>query len=161
MADPNSHELSWQAPEFEHRPKTVSWYWATILISILLIALAVWQKNYFFAVFLVLAELMMLIWGSFEPPMVAFSLNQRGLTIGASKFYPFTDLKSWSADAQGFFDPDWPDIIIHFHGHLRMPTKIKVPVALLTEVEKFLRPRVKEEPFEPSFVDVIEKLLGF
>ena len=161
MALTPSRELAWQAPEFEHRPKTVVWYWATIGIAVLLLAGAVWQRNWIFAVFIILAELMMLVWGSHEPRMVPFSLNERGLTIGGSKFYPFTDIRSWSADTQGYFDPEWPEVILHFNDHFRLSLKIKSPLALLPEVERQFRAHAKEEPFEPSFVDLIEKLLGF
>jgi hypothetical protein len=154
-------KLTWQAPEFEHRPKTNTWYWATILIAILLLTLAIWQKNYFFAVFIVIAELMLLVWGSSEPPMVTFALDHRGLTIGGTKFYPFHDIKSWSVDSQGFFDPAWPDIFLHIHGHFHIGLRIKVPPAILEDVEERLRERVQEVPFQPSAIDVLEKLLGF
>ena len=153
--------IAWQAPEFEHRPKTARWYWISIIVSILLLALAVWQRNFIFAVFIVIAELMLMVWGSSEPRMVAFSLNDRGLTIGGAKFYPFSDIKSWSADSEGYFDPEWPDITLHLIHHFHTGLKIKVPRTMFLEVEKALRARAKEVPFEPSMMDVVEKLLGF
>jgi hypothetical protein len=126
----------------------------------LLLALAVWQRNYVFAVFIVIAELMLLMWGSSEPPMVAFKLDQRGLTIGATKFYPFSDIKDWSADSQGFFDPAWPDIFLHLKHHFHTGLRIKVPQVLLVDVEKILRAHAPEVPFEPTMIDVLEKFLG-
>jgi hypothetical protein len=161
MADNAHHELAWQAPEFEHRPKTSTWYWVSIIVSILLLALAIWQRNFIFAVFVVIAELMLIIWGASEPRMIAFSLNQRGLTIGGAKFYPFSDIKSWSADSEGFFDPEWPDITLHLVHHFHTGLKVKVPRAMFLDVEKALRAHAREVPFEPSMIDVIEKLLGF
>src|SRR3990167_8463140 len=53
MAD---FELSWEAPEFEFREKTVSWYWVTIIGAVLILALAVWQRNFLFGVFILMAE---------------------------------------------------------------------------------------------------------
>jgi hypothetical protein len=161
MTEDAHHGIAWQAPEFEHRPKTMAWYWISIIVAILLLALAIWQKNFIFAVFVVIAELMLMIWGSSEPRMIAFALNQRGLTIGGAKFYPFSDVVSWSADSEGFFDPEWPDITLHLVHHFHTGLKVKVPRAMFLEVEKVLRTHAKEVPFKPSMVDVIEKLLGF
>lgn len=161
MAHDDHHALAWQAPEFEHRPKTMNWYWASIAVSIVLLALAIWQRNFIFAVFIVIAELMLMVWGSSEPRMIAFSMNERGLTIGGAKFYPFSDIRSWSADSEGYFDPEWPDITLHLVHHFHTGLKIKVPRAMFLEVENFLRAHAEEVPFEPTMMDVIEKFLGF
>jgi hypothetical protein len=161
MAEPAAHELTWQAPEFEHRPKTALWYWVSIAIAILFLGLAIWQKNYFFGVFIIFAELMIFFWGSLEPRMVTFMLNQKGLTIGGKKFYPFSDIKSWSADKEGFLDPEWPDIFLQLNAHFHFGTKVKAPRTLLPEVEKILRTHAKETVFEATMIDVLEKFLGF
>lgn len=161
MADPAPHQLTWQAPEFEHRPKTVTWYWASIIVAIVLLIFAVWQKNYVFGVFVVIAELLLMVWGSHEPPMVAFTLTPKGLRVGTEKFYPFHEFKNWSVDAEGFFDPEWPDIFIHLKGHFHTGVRMKVPRPLLPEVEAILRDHAEEVPFEPSAIDVLEKFLGF
>ena len=154
-------ELAWQAPEFEHRPKTMRWYWISIGIALLLLIFALWQADYIFAAFVVIGEIMLLVWGSSEPPMVSFSIGAKGLTIGGRTYYPFTDIKSWSADSEGDMDPSWPDVVLHFNGHFRPPMRIKAPRPLLGEVENALRAHAKEVPFEPTFMDVLEKLLGF
>jgi len=161
MAHDPPHEISWQAPEFEHRPKTVQWYWVTIALAILLLGIALWQRNWAFAAFVVIAELMLMVFGSSEPAMISFSLGRRGLTIGGTTFYPFSDIRSWSADSQGFFDPEWPDITIHFKGHFHTGIRIKVPQAIFLDVERILRAEAREIPFKPSMIDVLEKLLGF
>ena len=161
MAEREHHAIAWQAPEFEHRPKTTAWYWARVVIAILLLAMAIWQKNFIFAVFIVIAEVMLMVWGSSEPKMIPFALNDRGLTIGGTKFYPFTDISSWSADAEGFFDPEWPDITLHLVHHFHTGLKVKVPRAMFLDVERVLRDHAREVPFKPTMMDVIEKLLGF
>jgi hypothetical protein len=153
--------ITWQAPEFEHRPKTATWYWVSIIVAILLLIFAVWQRNYVFAAFIVIAELLVLVWGSSEPPMVTFMLDEKGLTVGGEKFYPYRDIKHWSSDSDGFFDPAWPDIFLHLTNHFHTGIRIKVPQALFVEVEEALREKVTEVPFEPTAIDVLEKFLGF
>lgn len=153
--------ITWHAPEFEHRPKTAVWYWTSIVIAVALILIAIWQKNYFFALFAVIAEVLVLVLGSREPRMVQFKLDEKGLHIDGRKSFPFVEFRHWSVDAEGFFDPDYPDIIIYTSGHFHAGTHVKVPRALLPEVQEALRRNAKEVPFEPSSMDVLEKFLGF
>lgn len=154
-------DIKWEAPEWEHRPKTVSWYWASIIISILILALAIWQKNFFFAVFVLIAEILVMVWGSVEPPMIKFELNEKGLRVGKNRFFPMRQLRAFSADLEGFSDPNHPDIVLHFNGHFRPALRIKVPRAWMQEIRKEFRAHIPELHFTPSFVEVIEKVLGF
>lgn len=153
--------IRWEAPEFEHRPKTAGWYWATIAVAIVLLAIAVWQKNYLFGLFVVLAEIMLIVWAAEVPPRVRFELTERGLAVGKRKFYPLRELKSFSADIEGTFDPDYPDILIQFHHHFRPPLRIKAPMTWLPEIRRELKVHIPEEHFEPGMTELLEKYFGF
>ncbi len=153
--------IRWQAPEFDHHPKTASWYWATIAIAIVLLAVAVWQKIFLFALFVVLAEIMVIVWGSLTPGMIHFELTEKGLKVGNRRFYPIRELKSFSADIEGAFDPDWPEVIIQFDHHFRTPLRIKAPMNWLPEIRREFRVHIPEEHFEPGLADVLQKYLRF
>ena len=60
-------EIQWHAPEFEYRAKTMSWYWLSILLAVVILALAVWQKNFLFGIFVIVAEILILVWANREP----------------------------------------------------------------------------------------------
>lgn len=62
-----SFEIKWQAPEYEYREKTVSWYWISIVVAALVIAFSVWQKNFLFGFFIVIAEMLFIVWGNRTP----------------------------------------------------------------------------------------------
>ena len=49
-------EIIWQAPEFRYRHKDESWYWLTIMATAVLFLISLWQKNFLFAIFAVIAN---------------------------------------------------------------------------------------------------------
>ncbi|MDP3892652.1 hypothetical protein, partial [Nocardioides sp.] len=66
--------IEWRAPEFYYREKGVSWYWLSIIAAIVILSVSVWQKNFLFAVFVVIAEILMLVWAGRKPREISFSL---------------------------------------------------------------------------------------
>ncbi len=89
-------EIKWQAPEFEYYPKDILWYWMTIFIAIVILALAIWQKNFLFAVFIIIGEILILIWGSAEPKILDFEINDDGIFVGENKFYEWDKISGFS-----------------------------------------------------------------
>ncbi len=53
-------EINWEAPEFEYREKDVSWYWISIIAAAAIIAFSVWQRNFLFGFFIVIAEMLVI-----------------------------------------------------------------------------------------------------
>ena len=154
--------IAWEAPEFDHNPKGVAWYWISIIIAVSLIALSVWQKNFFFGVFIVIAEVLVLVWAGVEPPMIKFDLTEKGLQVGPRRYYPMREIASFSADSEGLFNEEWPDIVLHLRGHFRPAVRLKAPRRWLAEIREVFRThQVKELHFEPTFLDIVEKFLRF
>ena len=80
-ADKDTEFIKWQAPEFEYRPKDVSWYWLSLMAAIALIALAVWQKNFLFAIFIALAWLVITSLANRFPTIWEFKIDEKGLSV--------------------------------------------------------------------------------
>jgi hypothetical protein len=154
-------DIRWEAPEFEHRPKSANWYWATIGIAVAMLLLAIWQKTILFGLFIIIAEVLLIVWAAEEPKMIKFDLSEKGLKIGERHFYPMRELASFSADLEGSFDEAYPDIVLNFNHHFRPHLRIKAPMAWLPEIRRALRVHIPEKHFEPGFIEVLEKYLGF
>jgi hypothetical protein len=151
--------LEWEAPEYEHRPKSSVWYWGSITIAVLILAVAVWQKNFLFAAFVVLAEILMLTWGERPPRLLTFSLSEKGLTIDENTFYPLGNFKSFSLDRESH--EEWAGIVLFFESHLRPSILVHTPHAEAEEIAAALRKKVKEVPWEPTLLDSLERLFRF
>lgn len=152
-------ELTWQAPEFEERDRDVSWYWVSIIIAAVLVTFAVWQRNFLFGIFILIAEILMIVWAGREPRLIHFSISDRGIVIDERKHYLLNEFETFSADE--FADDDYADFMFHFKGRFHPPLQIKVPAEDASDLKKMLKQTLKEIPHEPSFIDSLERLIGF
>ena len=153
-----SFEITWQAPEYEHREKTVSWYWVSIIAAALIIAFSIWQKNFLFGFFIVVAEILVIVWGNRTPRMVSFTFNETGIQAEGGKLHSLNEIESMSVDPLG---GGWAEISFIFRAKLRIPFKAIFPENRLMELRSALKDSVKEVPYEPTVIDSIEKLLRF
>ena len=153
-----SFEINWSAPEFEYREKDVAWYWISIIIASILIAFAAWERNFLFGMFIVIAEMLLVVWGNRSPRIIDFTLTEKGLLIGERKLHPINTFESFSADE---LDEAWHEIIFSFKAKLKTPIRIIVGEDKLEEIKKNLKPLVKEVDHEPSFLDSLEKIIRF
>lgn len=152
-------EIIWNAPEFEHREKTLSWYWLTIIGAALLVGLAVWQKNVLFGVFVVIAEILVLVWAGREPRAIPFRINEKQFFIGPTTVYTLDQFQAFSLDSAS--EEELVDLVLHFKSKVRPLLKIKLPKATTSSVHEFLAARLEERAFEASLLDAVEKLLKF
>lgn len=155
----NPFELTWEAPEFEYREKGVSWYWTSIIIAALLIGVSVWQKNFLFGFFVVAAEILVLAWAARKPPIIQFTLNEKGVSIGARKFHAYAEMESFSIDETT--EQEWLDLYFQFRKRLRPLLKIRVPQARMAETQKTLAAFLPQAKHERSLLDVFEEFIGF
>ena len=103
------------APEFEHRPKSVSWYWISIIIAATVIAFAIWEQNFLFGIFIVIAEVLFITWGNEAPAMVDFALTDSELAIGDAKRYAIKLFENFSVSEQ---NEAWAELYLHFQNKM-------------------------------------------
>ncbi|HEX4104204.1 MAG TPA: hypothetical protein VHZ04_01865 [Candidatus Paceibacterota bacterium] len=153
-----SFEIKWEAPEFEYREKGVSWYWLSIIIAAIIVAFSVWEKNFLFGLFIVLAEVLFIVWGNRTPRMISFTANETSITIDDIRSYSFRNFETMSVDtpADGF-----AEMVFVFRARFKTPLKILFPAEHLAAFRANTKTILKEVPYEPTLLDSIEKLLRF
>lgn len=152
-------EIRWEAPEFKNPEKGVSWYWLSMIIAVVLLAIAVWQKNFLFGFFIVIAEILLLTWADKTPRMISFTINDAGISIGEQLFYPYSEFSSFSVNKES--KEEWRHVALNFSKRLRPSMKIYVPESQFEEIIKSLKIGVKEIEAEPSFFDALQDILRF
>jgi len=152
-------EISWQAPEYEHHPKDASWYWLSMMIAIIVLALAIWQRNFLFSVFIILAEVLILVWSNREPAMVEFALTDQRLTINHRVKYLLSDVEHFSIEPHD--ELDWPILALRFHRRFRPPLHVRAPQNLVNDIRNHLQLVLAEAPWEDSLADTLERFLRF
>jgi hypothetical protein len=151
-------QTEWSAPEFEERPKGVSWYWISIIISAAIITFAIWERNFLFGVFIVIAEILFIAWGNEAPLTVHFALDENELVISKVKRYQMKLFENFSVNE---LDGDWAELFFKFKTKLRTPLKMLLPKTKVDEIRKDLKTILREAEFEPSLLDSVEKIIGF
>lgn len=159
--------MTWEAPEFEYRARDVSWYWLTMIVATALIAFAVWQRDFLFGFFIIVAEVLAIVWANRVPHHIKFVLSDRALWIGSRKQHALSGFQNWSANPPADSLPgesqadDYAELYFNFKGKLRTPLLVRIPAARLEELRKNLQPILPEIEHQPAFIDSLEKLIGF
>ncbi len=152
--------VEWQAPEFEYIEKDVSWYWMGLIIAICLLAFAVWQKNFLFAVFTVIAYLAVVYSTGQKPAVWKFTLNEKGVGIDpqkgksiASRFYKYEEIAG--------FDIWEKELVLKTNKKISPYLKMNFPAEKEKEIKEFLVKYIPEKEYEVSISDSFSKLIGF
>lgn len=150
-------EIKWSAPEFVSRSKTGGWYWLSIFIAVTLLAVAVWQRNFLFGFFILVAEVLVLVWGNETPRQVQFEINAKGIRVDDKQFYTWNDLQAFSVDE----DDKLSAVFLDFKQRFKPSLRIYIPAEHLTEVKAALQAKVRETEYEPNLIDALENLFRF
>lgn len=152
-------EIIWEAPEYDHHEKGIGWYWTSIIVAVLFLAIAVWQKNYLFAFFIILAEILIILWANKPPISREFTINEKGVGIKGHKFYHYSGIQSFHALEREAGDHD--ELVFHLHGKVHPTLVIKVPKHHSPHVQKALSNHLPHIHKEESFADVLSRFLRF
>jgi hypothetical protein len=151
-------EMTWEAPEFEYVDKDVSWYWISMIVAALIVAFAVWTKNFLFGLFIVIAEVLLISFGNKEPRIIPFKLSDQGLAIGEAKNHLMREFQSWSA---GDYEGALIEIYFMFKAKMKIPLMVLVPKEKLDALRENLKTVLTEVEHKPSLLDSIEKITRF
>jgi len=160
-----SASVEWQAPEFEYQPKDVSWYWLSLMVAVILLALAIWQKNFLFAVFVIIAWLVVVYSTRRFPPVRNFKINEKGIEIilskqaGANnKFYPYDEI--WGFDIHAVSER-YKELVLKLKSRFSPYIKINIPADNEEKIKSFLLKHISKEEYNDSLVDSFSKLIRF
>lgn len=161
-------EIIWTAPEFKYHQKDVSWYWLSILAAAVIILISLWLKNFLFAIFVVIAEIVLISWAKRQPKNIKFGINEKGISIGEAKFYEYKELK-------GFFLKEGPaarpahlsgqgpegELILKTNFKIEPYIKIFVFNGDIPEIKSFLKNHLEEIEYTESLHEAISKIIKF
>lgn len=94
MEDTKNQSLSWSAPEYTHRPKSIDFLWGVSLLGLTGTIISIVLGNYIFAVFIVLSSVMLVIFATRHPHEVNFEINNAGIVFGEEN-HPFKNIKGF------------------------------------------------------------------
>ena len=150
--------ITWEAPEAEYIERSTTWYWGSMAIAIILIAIALWQKNFLFAVFIVIAELSVFMLSGEKPVVWGFVIDDRGVTIEGHKTYKYKDITRY--DIHKFSDT-YNELVLQTKSKVHHYIKIFIHVGDEKKIREALDKKVAYGEIEVSSLEFLERLIGF
>lgn len=161
---PEQDIISWQAPEYDYRPKDISWKWISLIAAIILIAFAVWQKNPLFIFFVIIALFLINHFSGQFPKIWEFKISEKGIGIGlpdkkeTGKFYAFEDMESFDIHMAG---EEYKELILKLKSKFTPYLKINIHIGDEEKIRNFLEKFIPREEYIQSMVDVLSHWIGF
>ncbi len=91
--------ISWEANEFKQYEKNTSWYAGIVFVAVVLIGLAIWQKDVFGAISLIVIAGIVLYLLNRNPGRIQIQLTPKGIYQGES-FLPYRNVRHfWVVEA--------------------------------------------------------------
>jgi len=150
--------IRWSAPEFHYYEKDIVWYWLVLIVTLILVVIALWQKNFLFAVFLIVAALLTIAWARRTPKTIDFTLSEKGLDIGGKKFYPYEGLTGF-AIVSGDQDTGFDELIVKTKGQLNALIKIIIISGESGAIKNLLSRFIPEIEYQESVSDRLARML--
>ena len=156
----DQNEIRWSAPEFPYYEKSPLWQWGVMTVAVLVAVIALFQKNFLFAVFAVVGGLLVSFWGKREPETLEFMLSGKGLDIEKRKFYPFETLTGFAL-IEGDENATVHEFVIRTKSIVNPYLKLTIPREQRERIREFLASHLPEIEYEESLTHHIAKLLRF
>lgn len=143
--------ISWPVPEFDKHKRPVWWYVAACVIASLFLLYAIQTNNYMFFAIIIIGVILIIIRSEINPAKVKISITDKGVAIGETEFYKFSEIKNFSfifRTKQLYFkskDLIKPSFSVPFDG--KDPSKVQ-KILLKYLPENLSR---KNEPLEDRF----------
>lgn len=152
QSTPDQPEVSWTASEFVHHEKSFSWYFGLAVgAAILAFFIYVITKDAVSVAVVVVAAIVLAIYGSHHPRQLQYRLGSHSLAIG-DKQYHYSDFKSFSIVPEGAFS-----------GIIFMPLKRFAPPLTIyydpEDQEKIMAVLSTALPYEEPKRDVVDTFM--
>jgi len=151
--------VSWSAEEYDRvRERSAVWYWGGITVASLLVIFALWQNNILFAIFIVIAWLVLASVSENAPKIWAFAVLESGITIGSDKKYGWNEIAGFDVHAES----DSHRALLVKTTHTFMPMiRINIPQEKEKEITGILLRFIKREEYEESLIDTLIRIMRF
>lgn len=151
LPEPES-EITWQASEFIRHDKSASWYLGLFTVAALAGAgIYAITRDIVSVVVVGFAAFFLAYFGAHKPRQLEYRIDGKGITVGG-KFYAYSDFRSFSLVPEGAFN----SIVFMPLKRFAVPLSIYYDPRAETQIIDVLKNCL---PFEPSKLDVSEKLM--
>jgi hypothetical protein len=152
----NDSKLIWSALEHEGKEKTNDWYWTLGIVSILGVGISIYYGNYLFAIFIILAAIILVYLAIKPAEMMQYEITKEGVRIN-SYLYPFNHIKGfWIEQSFGI-----SKLIIESERFFMPVLVIPLQNVDASDVKDFLEDKIPEKEIKEPLSHKITERIGF
>lgn len=156
MKEEQKNGISWRAAERSYIKKDASWYFIIVGPALLLVVISLWQQNFFFAVFIILATLVLISFGKRKPRVVDFRIDEHSVMID-HQIFDYENLDSFTVkERPGMLD----EIVIKRKSAIAPLMHMPIDDNLAKKAEEVLERKLEKFEYEENFFDILTDWLG-
>lgn len=150
-------ELRWRAAEDKREKNDPKWFAIVVAVGIVLLAFALVEKNFFFAVFVAIATVTLIAESRQKPRVFDFAITEKGVGIGKSQFYPYDELSWFDINER---EERLDELVLRRHAAFGPYVKIPIDRENAKQAETILGGHIERGEYEPSLLDVLLERIG-
>lgn len=151
-------EFSWKITAHDVHERTPLFYAIVFGATILLLAFCLWQRNFLFGVFVLMATGTILFLSTQHNEEHPFALTESSLVIGEGESeFPYKQFSHY--DIYEFARDDY-EILLIFRDHMKQMLRVRIHAKDKETIDAILSQHVKRKPIEPTFLDIVSKIIG-
>ncbi len=151
--------VTWRAAEHHHAEKNSGWYFIIGGVALLLLIVALFMKNFFFAVLILFGAALIMLFGSLEPRVYEFEVNEYGIRIDG-KLHGYSEFSGFSLRKHGH-SHEPRELVLHSKKKINPFLHLPMERRTIAPVHAILHSKLKETEFEESFADIVADIIGF
>lgn len=148
--------FKWNTLEYKDKKRSVDWYWAVGIITIAIIAIAIFLQNFLFAVLILISVLTLMLFVIKIPRVIECTVSERGVVLD-KYLHPYSELEAFWVNSS---ESD-PKLILKSKKQILPLTVINIeevdPRDLRVFMLNFLEEKEMSEPLPHKIMD----FLGF
>lgn len=144
--------ITWSSPEFHYHEKDEAWPVAALCVGAAIAGFSLWQHDFLFFVFTLIATALVLAWGSRRPRHFDFKLDRQGVHIDG-RLYGYREF--------GGFALGDDTLQLSTKSPFRPRFSIILPEEKTDAVREHLLAFLPEIDYDESFVEALGRLLRF
>ncbi len=151
--------LAWDIPAHREQERTGTFYAIVFAAMVLFLLFAIWQKDFLFGVFVILATGTVLFLSSQQANVHTFTMTDSHIIMGDHESsYEYTHFTAFDLYE---FSPDDVELFLVFREKLRPMLRIRVYRADRAKIQEILiGKKIVQKKIEPSLIDIFSKIVG-
>jgi hypothetical protein len=153
-------DIRWQGPEFHYFEKDDAWNKGIFVFAALLIVFAIWQRNWLFGIFILIATWLIIYMGHRKPDTVEFLFDEKGFTVHG-KLRMYKDIEGFAIQINEAENIPWNRLILRMKARVIPHLIILIPKAGTEQIRTFLTEYLPEVEHDDSLIDLLADFLRF